>query len=145
MAERDDGWVSVEGAATGFAQEVTVGAHRLRGDEPTSVGGTDTGPTPYDFLLAGLGSCTSMTLGLYARRKKWPLESVSVRLHHAKVHAEDCASAETKRCRLDHIDCEITLVGPLSDEQRARLLDIAKKCPVHRTLISEIVIDTRLA
>ena len=136
--------VVVGGSAAGFAQEITAGPHRLKGDEPTAAGGTDTGPTPYDLLLAALGSCTSMTIGLYARRKQWPLEAVTVRLTHSKVHAVDCASCETKEGMLDQIERQVELVGPLSDEQRARLLEIANKCPVHRTLTSEIHIRTRL-
>jgi putative redox protein len=134
----------VRGSAAGFAQEITAGRHRLLGDEPISVGGTDTGPSPYDLLLAALGSCTSMTLGLYARGKKWPLESVTVQLRHSRVHAADCENCETQPALLDRIDREIHLVGPLTDEQRARLLDIANKCPVHRTLTSRIDIQTRL-
>ena len=136
--------VVVHGSAAGFAQEIAAGRHRLKGDEPTAVGGTDSGPTPYDLLLAALGSCTSMTIGLYARRKQWPLEAVTVRLLHSKIHAFDCASCETKEGMLDQIERQIELVGPLSDEQRARLLEIADKCPVHRTLTSEIHIRTRL-
>src|SRR6266498_6096967 len=93
--------VTVHGGAAGFAQEISVGRHRLVGDEPTSAGGTDTGPTPYDFLLAALGSCTSMTISLYARRKGWPLEDVTVSLHHSKIHATDCAECETKVGRID--------------------------------------------
>lgn len=137
--------VTVHGRAAGFAQEISVGRHRLAGDEPTSAGGTDIGPNPYDLLLAALGSCTSMTVALYARRKQWPLEAVTVRLRHSKIHAADCESCETKEGRLDRIDRDLELVGPLSQEQRARLLEIANKCPVHRTLVSEIDIQTRLA
>ena len=136
--------VVVHGSAKGFAQEVAVGGHRLTADEPAAVGGTDTGPGPYDLLLAALGSCTSMTVGLYARRKQWPLEAVRVRLRHAKVHAADCEDCETKVGMLDRIERDVELVGPLDAEQRARLLDIANKCPVHRTLTSEIAIRTRL-
>jgi uncharacterized OsmC-like protein len=136
--------VVVQGSAKGFAQEIAVGGHRLVADEPFAVGGTDTGAGPYDLLLAALGSCTSMTVGLYARRKHWPLESVQVRLRHAKVHAADCEDCETKVALLDQIECEVELVGPLDAEQRARLLDIAIKCPVHRTLTSEIAVVTRL-
>jgi uncharacterized OsmC-like protein len=136
--------VVVRGSAAGFAQEITVGRHRLKGDEPIEAGGTDSGPTPYGLLLAALGSCTSMTIAFYARRKQWPLEAVTVRLLHSKVHAADCASCETKEGMLDQIDRQVELVGPLSDEQRARLLEIADKCPVHRTLTSEIHIRTRL-
>lgn len=136
--------VVVSGSAAGFAQEITADGHRLLGDEPFSVGGTDTGATPYGLLLAALGSCTSMTISMYARRKEWPLESVTVRLRHSKVHAADCESCETQPALLDHIDREVHLVGPLTEEQRARLLDIANKCPVHRTLTSRIDIQTRL-
>jgi putative redox protein len=137
--------VTVHGDAAGLAQEISVGRHRLAADEPTSVGGTDTGANPYDLLLAALGSCTSMTLALYARRKQWPLQAVTVRLRHSRIHAADCASCETREGLLDHIDREVELTGPLSAEQRARLLEIANKCPVHRTLSSEIDIQTRLA
>ena len=136
--------VVVHGSAKGFAQEVAVGGHRLTADEPAAAGGTDSGPGPYDLLLAALGSCTSMTVGLYARRKQWPLEAVRVRLRHAKVHAADCEDCETKVGMLDRIERDVELVGPLDAEQRARLLDIANKCPVHRTLTSEIAIRTRL-
>jgi uncharacterized OsmC-like protein len=136
--------VVVHGAAVGFRQEIEVGTHRLIGDEPVAVGGTNMGPTPYDLLLAALGACTSMTLGLYARRKQWPLEGVTVRLRHAKVHAADCAECQDKNVMLDRIDCEIELQGTLTEEQRAKLLEIANKCPVHRTLTSNIDISTRL-
>jgi putative redox protein len=136
--------VTVHGSATGFAQEIALGRHRLTADEPTSAGGTDTGPNPYDFLLAALGSCTSITVAMYARRKRWPLEAVTVRLRHSKIDATDCDECDTKEGKLDHIDRDIELVGALSNEQRARLLDIANKCPVHRTLTSEIHIQTRL-
>ncbi len=136
--------VVVRGSTAGFAQEITAGRHRLSSDEPVAVGGTDTGPNPYDLLLSALGSCTSMTIALYARRKQWPLEAVSVRLRHSKIHAADCESCETKEGMLDRIERDVELHGALSDEQRARLLDIANKCPVHRTLTSEIDIRTRL-
>jgi putative redox protein len=139
------GTVIVQGSAVGFAQAITVGRHQLTCDEPTDVGGTNTGPTPYDLLLAALGSCTSMTLAMYARHKGWPLEAVTVRLRHAKIHAADCAACESKEGRLDYIERAVELTGVLTDEQRARLLDIANKCPVHQTLMSEIHIETRLA
>jgi putative redox protein len=135
---------TVYGDAAGFTQEIVIGPHKLAADEPLSAGGCDTGPTPYDLLLAALGSCTSMTLSMYARRKGWPLESVMVRLSHSRVHASDCAECETRVGLLDHIHRDIALSGPLNDEQRARLLEIADKCPVHRTLTSEIVIETHL-
>jgi uncharacterized OsmC-like protein len=137
--------VIVRGDAAGFAQDISVGAHRLLSDEPVAFGGTDTGPGPYDLLLAALGSCTSMTIAMYARRKKWPLESVRVALRHDKIHAADCADCETREGKLDRIQREIELAGALDDEQRARLLEIANKCPVHRTLRSEIFIETSLS
>ena len=136
--------VTVQGSSKGFTQEITIGPHRLVADEPLAAGGTDRGPGPYDLLLAALGACTSMTLSLYARRKQWALEAVTVRLRHSKIYAVDCANCETKDGKLDRIEREVELHGELSEEQRARLLDIANKCPVHRTLISEIDIRTRL-
>jgi putative redox protein len=139
------GTVTVHGSAAGFAQEIAIGRHRLSGDEPRSVGGTDMGPNPYDFLLAALGSCTSMTVAMYARRKRWPLEAVTVRLRHSRIYAVDCGECDTTEGLLDHIDCDVELRGRLTDEQCVRLLEIAAKCPVHRTLTSEIHILTRLA
>jgi len=137
--------VIVTGSAEGFAQEVRVGPHRLTGDEPVEAGGTDTGPNPYDLLLAALGTCKSMTLGMYARRKQWPLESVTAKLRHSKIHAADCEHCETEAGKLDRLECELELTGPLDDAQRQRLLEIADRCPVHRTLVTEIDIVTRLA
>jgi uncharacterized OsmC-like protein len=131
-------------SAKGLEQKIEIGRHRLIGDEPIGEGGSDAGPNPYDLLLAALGSCTSMTLTLYARRKGWPLESVDIVLRHGRIHAADCADCETKVGAIDQIEREITLRGPLDEEQRARLLEIADKCPVHRTLTSEIKIRTRL-
>ncbi len=138
------GEVLVVGGATGLAQEIVAHRHRLTADEPQEVGGTDTGPTPYDLLLAALGACTSMTLRVYANHKKLPLEGVRVRLRHGKIHAEDCARCETKEGKLDHVEREIEVLGELTEEQRQRLLEIADKCPVHRTLTSEIEISSRL-
>ena len=135
--------VVVRGSAAGFAQDIVAGPHRMAADEPVSVGGTDTGPTPYDFLFAALGACTSITVGMYARRKGWPLEEVTVNLRHAKIHASDCAECETKEGLLDRIERDIHFGGSLTNEQRSKLLEIANKCPVHRTLTSEIVIKTR--
>jgi putative redox protein len=126
-----------------FQQTVTVGPHRLTADEPASAGGGDTGPGPYDFLLAGLGACTSMTMRMYADRKALPLDRVTVILRHSKVHAEDCAECETKTGMLDQIERDITMEGTLDSEQRRKLMEIADKCPVHRTLTSEVRIATR--
>jgi putative redox protein len=125
-----------------FQQEVRMGGHRLIADEPVAAGGLDSGPGPYDLLLAALGSCTAMTLRLYAEHKALPLEHVTVRLAHSKIHATDCENCETREGRIDRIDRTITLTGALDDSQRARLLEIADKCPVHRTLTSEIEIRT---
>jgi len=134
----------VRGAADGFAQEIQAGPHQFRSDEPAAAGGTDSGPTPYDLLLGALGSCTSMTVGMYARRKQWPLERVTVQLRHSRVHAEDCADCETRDAKITLIERDIQLDGPLDEEQRARLLAIANRCPVHLTLTSTIEIRSRL-
>ena len=123
----------------------TVGSHHLVADEPIAAGGEDAGPGPYDFLLAGLGACTSMTMRLYADRKSLPLERVTVTLKHQKIHAEDCAECETKAGMLDQIDRVIAIEGALDAEQRKKLMEIADKCPVHRTLTSEIRIVTQAA
>ena len=127
-----------------FAQNIAAGRHVLRADEPEDVGGGDSGPGPYDLVLAGLGACTSMTLRMYAARKGWPVERISVTLRHEKIHAQDCAECETKDGRIDRITRQIAIAGPLDREQRAKLLEIADKCPVHRTLKSEISIVTDL-
>ncbi|MGN6411041.1 MAG: bifunctional alpha/beta hydrolase/OsmC family protein [Nitrobacter sp.] len=126
-----------------FQQTVTVGPHRLIADEPSTAGGDDTGPGPYDYLLAALGACTSMTLRLYADRKALPLDRVAVTLRHNRIHAEDCAECETKTGMVDQIEREIAMEGALDPEQRGKLMDIADKCPVHRTLTSEVRIVTR--
>ena len=143
MENGDARSVVVRGYADGFAQVIHAGRHRLAADEPASAGGTDTGVSPYDLLLAALGACTSMTVGMYARRKAWPLEEVTVHLRHSKIHATDCAECETKEGMLDRIERDIHFSGSLTDEQRSKLLEIANKCPVHRTLTSEIKIETR--
>jgi putative redox protein len=127
-----------------FAQLIQLGQHVLRADEPVDQGGNDSGPSPYDLLLASLGACTSMTVRLYADKKKIPLEKITVRLRHEKIHAKDCAECETREGRIDKIEREIELVGPLDDAQRASLLEISNKCPVHRTLHSEVYIPTAL-
>jgi len=126
-------------------QYLLDGRHRLVADEPVQAGGSDAGPNPYELLLMSLGACTAMTLRLYARRKQWPLERVAVRLSHARIHAEDCADCETKIGFIDRIEREIDLKGPLDAEQRRRLMEIADRCPVHRTLTSEINVQSRLA
>ncbi len=125
-----------------FQQEIVSGVHRFIADEPVNVGGRDSGPGPYDLLLAALGACTSMTLRLYADRKKLPLRRTQVRLKHGKIYATDCAECETKEGMIDRIERVITLEGDLDPAQRARLLEIADKCPVHRTLKSEVDIRT---
>ncbi len=125
-----------------FQQTVSIGPHQMLADEPVAAGGEDSGPGPYDFLLAGLGACTSMTMRLYADRKSLPLERVTVTLKHSKIHAEDCTECETKAGMLDQIERVIAMEGALDTEQRSRLMEIADKCPVHRTLTSEIHIVT---
>jgi uncharacterized OsmC-like protein/pimeloyl-ACP methyl ester carboxylesterase len=126
-------------------QTISTGPHHLLADEPVSAGGEDTGPGPYDFLLAGLGACTSMTMRMYADRKSLPLERVTVTLKHQKIHAQDCAECETKEGMLDQIDRVIAMEGTLDADQRKKLMEIADKCPVHRTLTSEIRIVTKAA
>lgn len=140
-----DGTVVVSENGRGpYGNDVTVRGHQLTADEPAPVG-HDTGPAPYDLLLASLGACTSMTLRMYAARKQWPLEKVTVSLRHFRIHAEDCAECETQSGHLDRIDLVIGLVGDLDEEQRHRLLEIADRCPVHRTLHAEIDIRTAVA
>ena len=126
-----------------FNQIITVGSHHLVADEPIAAGGEDAGPGPYDFLLAGLGACTSMTMRLYADRKSLPLDRVTVTLRHSKIHAQDCEECETREGMLDQIERDIAMDGALDAEQRKKLMEIADKCPVHRTLTSEIRIVTK--
>lgn len=128
-----------------FAQNIVSNGHRLTADEPLDFGGDNTGPSPYDLLLASLGACTAMTIRMYAARKKLALDHVAVRLEHKKIHAEDCADCETESGRVDLIEREVELVGELSGEERGKLMEIADKCPVHRTLRSEVKIHTREA
>jgi putative redox protein len=137
--------VVVHGDAASFKQEVVAGRHRVLADEPESAGGSDAGPDPYDYLLISLGVCTSMTVGLYARRKNLPLQTIKVSLWHSRIHAKDCEECETKEGMLDRIDVEVELTGQLTAEQHTKLMDIAAKCPVHRTLTSEINIRLRTA
>ena len=129
---------------TGLTTDILAEGHRLIADEPVSIGGNGSGPTPYGYLLAGLGACTAMTLRMYADRKEWPLDSVTVKLNHQKIHAADCEDCQIKEGKLDQIEREIELSGALDDQQEQRLLQIADRCPVHRTLHSEIVIKSKL-
>jgi uncharacterized OsmC-like protein len=122
--------------------EVVANGYTLLADEPIGLGGTNSGPTPYDYLLAALGSCTAMTLRMYADHKKWSLESVTVRLQHQKVYRQDCEECETKDRKIDRIGLELELGGALEESQRRRLLEIAERCPVHRTLESEVLVET---
>ncbi|MCB9745771.1 MAG: OsmC family protein [Alphaproteobacteria bacterium] len=144
LAEHDGQAVAQTGGQ-GFGTEIRAGRHRLRADEPPRLGGEDTGPSPYDLLTAALGACTGMTLRMYADRKGWPLEKVTTRLTHDKVHATDCADCETQTGKIDFIVRELVLEGDLDEAQRQRLLEIANRCPVHRTLHAEVKVETRLA
>jgi putative redox protein len=142
--EGPEGKVTVTEAGTGtYTQQITAGHHQLVADEPKPIG-DDAGPTPYDLLLAALGSCTSMTVRMYADRKGWPVKRVRVTLRHSRIHAKDCAECETTIGWIDQIDRDIELTGELDDTQRQRLLQIAERCPVHQTLKSEVHITTSL-
>ena len=143
MTEQAEPPVIVHGTAKDFSQTIEIGANKLTADEPVSFGGTDTGSSPYDLLLAALGACTSMTIGLYARKRGWPVKDITVSLRHSKIHAQDCDDCETKEGRIDRINMEIHIDGALTDEQRAKLMEVAGKCPVHETLTHEINIKTR--
>ena len=134
-------------ASTGagpFDQIMLNGRHSLRADEPVAAGGGDAGPNPSELLLMSLGSCTSMTVHMYAARKQWPLDQVIVQLRHQRRYVEDCADCDKPGAMLDHIDRTITFAGALDEAQRSRLLEIADHCPVHRTLTSKIIVKTML-
>jgi uncharacterized OsmC-like protein len=138
MAEAE-GVVVVRGGAQGFVQEITAGRHHLVADEPVGAGGADRGPGPYDLLMAALGACMSMTIALYARTRKWPLETVAIRLTHSRIYARDCADCMVRDdTMLDRINTEVQLTGTLTTEQERKLMEVAHKCPVHRTLMSQI-------
>jgi len=143
MSESTEAHVTVRGDARGFLQEITSGKHQLRADEPVNMGGTDAAPDPYDYLMAALGACTSMTVGFFARRQKYPLEKITVSLRHSRIHAKDCEECMTKEGMLDRIDVDLELTGSLNSEQRAELMKAAANCPVHRTLTHEINIRLR--
>ncbi|WP_329045138.1 OsmC family protein [Amycolatopsis sp. NBC_01488] len=144
MEHPEPGTVVVTASGDGtYTQRVTTATHELLADEPVAVGSADAGPNPYELLLASLGSCTAITLRMYAERKAIPLTRATIRLRHDRIHAEDCAKCETERGMLSRITREIELDGDLDDDQRAQLMLIADRCPVHRTLSSEIAIDTR--
>src|SRR5215470_1440654 len=142
----EPGWIKVVESGDGkFTEHLLDGRHRLLADEPVAAGGNDRGPGPYDLLLMALGACTAMTLRLYVERKKWPLTRIAVRLRHGKIYARDCADCETEEGMLDEIERVIETEGPLNAEQKQRILEIANKCPVHRTLTSEVKIRSRFA
>ncbi len=141
--QKTDNRVTVH-IADGLRTEISADGYTLVADEPANFGGTDEGPTPYDYLVGALGACTAMTVRMYADRKSWPLKAVTVRLNHQKIHARDCAECETESGRIDHLELDLELEGPLDEGQREKLLNIANMCPVHRTLNSETLIEARL-
>ena len=142
--QTDPGEVLVRTGQSGYYTEITSRGHLTISDEPAGHGGTDRGPSPYELLAGSLGACTSITLRMYADRKKWPLEYVDVYVKHNKIHTEDCKTCESKNSMIDILERKIKLSGPLSDEQKNRLLEIAGHCPVHRTLSSKIKIRSTL-
>jgi len=142
MTDNAAGWVTARIGRTGFRTDATARTHALIVDEPVEAGGTDLGPTPYENLLSALGACTAMTLRLYADRKKWPLESVTVQMRSGQSHVKDCEECETKKVGIGHIERRLELEGALTDEQRSRLLEIADRCPVKQTLERGIQVDT---
>ncbi|MEP6550360.1 MAG: OsmC family protein [Gemmatimonadales bacterium] len=143
--EDGGGWVVSRIGRKGFRTEVSARSHQLAADEPVALGGTDVGPTPYEYLLTALGSCTAMTLRMYADRKAWPLERAEVSVRQARSHEADCEKCETDTVGVERVERRIELVGPLSDEQRQRLLEIAERCPVKQTLGRAIRVETVVA
>ena len=135
--------VVVRGSGQTFLQEISAGTHRFQADEPASVGGTDAAPDPYDYLMASLGACTSMMVGLQARKRRWPLDNINVSLTHSRIHAHDCEECLTKDGMIDRIEVTVELTGPLTSEQRAELMKTAASCPIHRALTHEINVRLR--
>ena len=133
-----DPHVVVRGTGRSFLQEISSGNHRFHADEPAGVGGTDAAPDPYDYLMASLGACTSMMVGLQARKRRWPLGKIIVSLTHSRIHAHDCQECLTKDGMIDRIEVTVELTGPLTSEQRAELMKTAASCPIHRALTQEI-------
>ncbi|MGD9182714.1 MAG: alpha/beta fold hydrolase [Desulfobacterales bacterium] len=143
-SDKTDTQVIARIGKSGYATDIMAEGHSLVADEPISMGGSGLGPAPYNYLLSGLGACTAITLRMYSDRKQWPLDGVTVKLNHQKIHAADCEICETKEGKLDQIEREIELAGPLDDQQKQRLMQIADRCPVHRTLHSEIIVKSKL-
>jgi len=135
--------VVVRGGGNTFLQEISAGRHRFQADEPASAGGTDAAPDPYDYLMASLGACTSMMVGLQARKRRWPLENILVSLRHSRIHAHDCDECLTEEGMIDRIDVGVELTGPLTPEQHAELMATAASCPIHRALTNEINVRLR--
>jgi putative redox protein len=140
--DADAGWIIARVGANGYRTDLEINGYALIADEPTNVGGSGLGPTPYELLLAALGSCTAMTLRMYASRKQWPLESVVVRLRDTPPHMKDCEECATSAVGVRSIDRIVELNGPLAHEQRARLMEIADRCPVKQSLSRGIQIRT---
>jgi putative redox protein len=138
-----DPHVIVRGSGRSFFQEISSGNFRFQADEPVDAGGAGAAPDPYDYLMASLGACTSMMVGLQARNRKWPLENIAVSLRHSRIHARDCAECLTKNGMVDRIDVGIELTGPLTPEQHAELMKVAASCPIHRALTHEINVRVR--
>jgi putative redox protein len=137
--------IASETGAGAYALEILAGRHRLTADEPVEAGGSDTGPNPYELLAAALAACTVMTLRMYAKHKGLEVGAIRCAVRHAKIHAQDCATCATETGRVDRFERVIEIEGPLDAATRQRLLELADRCPVHRTLTGEIVIETRLA